>query len=346
MNKKQLLAVSMTTLVFMNYSAYADGEISVIIDGNPIVFDTPPKIIADRTMVPMRAVFESLGASVSWNDNTKTASADKDGINIRITIGDYHIVKNGEIIEIDSPAVIISGRTLVPVRAISESFGCSVNWDGDTRSVIISSGADYNGTAASPITSAYSIPPYSGAAYTTVNNNVPYFTESEITTVMFENYSELDALGRCGVAYANLCPETMPTEERGSIGMIKPPGWHTVKYDCVDGKYLYNRCHLIGFQLAGENANKKNLITGTRYMNVDGMLPFENDTADYIDDTGNHVLYRVTPLYTVDNLIADGVLMEARSVEDGGTLQFNVFCYNVQPGVVIDYATGESWLAN
>ena len=138
----------------------------------------------------------------------------------------------------------------------------------------------------------------------------------------------------------------MPTEARGNIGMIKPPGWHTVKYDCVDGKYLYNRCHLIGFQLAGENANKKNLITGTRYMNVDGMLPFENDTADYIDDTGNHVLYRVTPLYTGNNLIADGVLMEARSVEDGGTLQFNVFCYNVQPGVVIDYATGESWLSN
>ena len=128
--------------------------------------------------------------------------------------------------------------------------------------------------------------------------------------------------------------------------MIKPTGWHTVKYDCVDGKYLYNRCHLIGFQLAGENSNEKNLITGTRYMNVDGMLPFENYTANYIEETGNHVLYRVTPVYSEDNLVADGVLMEAQSVEDNGTLQFNVFCYNVQPGVIIDYATGESRLDN
>jgi len=139
----------------------------------------------------------------------------------------------------------------------------------------------------------------------------------------------------------------MPTEDRGSIGQVKPSGWHTVKYDCVDGKYLYNRCHLIGFQLTAENANTKNLITGTRYLNVEGMLPFENMVADYIKETGNHVLYRVTPIYEGDNLVVSGVQMEAKSVEDNGEgILFNVYCYNVQPGVTIDYATGESQLSN
>lgn len=190
------------------------------------------------------------------------------------------------------------------------------------------------------------IPQYSGnAAYVVINENVPYFSESEKTTEAFEYYSELDSLGRCGVAYANVCTEIMPTEERGSIGSVKPTGWQTIKYDIVDGKYLYNRCHLIGFQLSGENANNKNLITGTRYMNVDGMLPFENMVADYVKETNNHVLYRVTPVFTDNNLVADGVLMEAMSVEDNGEgILFNVFCYNIQPGVSIDYSTGNSSL--
>lgn len=184
-------------------------------------------------------------------------------------------------------------------------------------------------------------------AYTTVNGNVPYFTEEELTTEAFENYSELDNLGRCGVAYANICKELMPTEERGEIGMIKPSGWHTVKYDIVDGKYLYNRCHLIGYQLAGENANEKNLITGTRYLNVTGMLPFENQVADYVKETGNHVLYRVTPEFKGNNLVADGVRIEAESVEDQGAgVMFHVFCYNRQPGITIDYATGDSSLSD
>lgn len=153
-------------------------------------------------------------------------------------------------------------------------------------------------------------------------------------------------MGRCGVAFANICIDIMPTEERGEIGMIKPSGWHTVKYDVVDGKYLYNRCHLIGYQLAGENANPKNLITGTRYLNVEGMLPFENEVADYVKESNNHVLYRVTPIFESDNLVASGVQMEAYSVEDNGEgICFNVFCYNVQPGIVIDYATGESYLS-
>ena len=191
-----------------------------------------------------------------------------------------------------------------------------------------------------------SIPDYSGSPYVTVNDNQPYFSDSDVTTTSFESYSDLDSLGRCGVAYACVSTDTMPTEERGSIGQIKPTGWHTVKYDCIDGKYLYNRCHLIGYQLTAENANKKNLITGTRYLNVDGMLPFENMVADYIKETDNHVLYRVTPIFDSDNLVASGVLMEAESVEDKGeAICFCVFCYNVQPGVTIDYATGESTLA-
>lgn len=189
------------------------------------------------------------------------------------------------------------------------------------------------------------IPAYDGKAYVAVNNNEPFFTDSDMTTTAFENYSDLDSLGRCGVAYANICKDIMPTEERGKIGMIKPSGWHTVKYDVIKDRYLYNRCHLIGYQLAGENANPKNLITGTRYLNVEGMLPFENLVADYVNNTGNHVLYRVTPMFSGSNLVANGVLIEAKSVEDnGGGIFFNVYCYNVQPGVGINYENGDSWL--
>lgn len=189
------------------------------------------------------------------------------------------------------------------------------------------------------------IPAYDGKAYVAVNNNEPFFTDSDMTTTAFENYSDLDSLGRCGVTYANICKEIMPTEKRGKIGMIKPSGWHTVKYDVIKDRYLYNRCHLIGYQLAGENANPKNLITGTRYLNVEGMLPFENLVADYVNNTGNHVLYRVTPMFSGSNLVANGVLIEAKSVEDnGGGILFNVYCYNVQPGVGINYENGDSWL--
>lgn len=194
---------------------------------------------------------------------------------------------------------------------------------------------------------AADVPAYSGKPYTAVNNNEPYFTSDNLTTEAFENYSELDALGRCGVAYANVCLETMPTEKRGSISEVKPTGWHSVKYDNVDGKSLYNRCHLIGYQLTAENANQQNLITGTRYLNVDGMLPFENMVADYVKETDNHVLYRVTPIFTGDNLVVDGVLMEGYSVEDEGDgICFCVYAYNVQPGITIDYATGDSWLSS
>ena len=190
------------------------------------------------------------------------------------------------------------------------------------------------------------LPEYDGHPYIAVNENMPDFDEDDLTEDSFEMYSDLDSLGRCGVAEANIGQDLMPTEKRGAIGQVKPTGWHTVKYDQVEGKYLYYRCHLIGYQLTGENANEKNLITGTRYLNVEGMLPFENMVADYVKETGNHVLYRVTPIFTGDDLVADGVEMEALSMEDDGEgISFHIFAYNNQPGISINYATGDSTLS-
>jgi len=197
-----------------------------------------------------------------------------------------------------------------------------------------------------PTVQSGGIPAYVSSPYAELNGGTPDFAQADFTTACFERYSPLDALGRCGAAYANVGRELMPTQERGEIGMIRPSGWQIARYDFVDGRYLYNRCHLIAYQLTGENANERNLITGTRYFNTEGMLPFENLVGDYVRETGNHVLYRVTPVFTGTNLVADGVQMEAESVEDRGkSVCFNVFCYNVQPGVVIDYATGASRLA-
>lgn len=198
------------------------------------------------------------------------------------------------------------------------------------------------------------IPYYSGTPYYVVNGNEPFFEEDEKNTTVFETYSDLDNYGRCGVAYANICKQLMPTESRGDISSIRPSGWYTNGKSnnndygsLVDGGRIYNRCHLIGFQLAGENANKLNLVTGTRYMNVTGMLPFENMIDDYVDETNGYVLYRVTPLYVGSELVCRGVLMEAWSVDDeGDTICFNIFCYNIQPGITINYATGENWLSN
>lgn len=228
--------------------------------------------------------------------------------------------------------------------------GCSVTVSTDTFSAgtagTVSSSAE-NIEASEDGISPDAIPAYSGEPYVEINQNVPFFTEEDLTTTPFETYSDLDSLGRCGVACANICVDLMPTEERGSISAIHPSGWHSVQYDFVDGKSLYNRCHLIGWQLAGENANEKNLITGTRYLNTQGMLPFENMVADYVKEEEAHVLYRVTPLFDGENLVANGVLMEAESVEDKGEgILFCVYCYNVQPGVEIDYRTGDSRLAD
>lgn len=189
------------------------------------------------------------------------------------------------------------------------------------------------------------IPEYSGEPFAIINDGVPFFSVESLTTEPFEIYSPLDELGRCGPAYANICIEIMPTEDRGSISTIKPTGWQSTKYDIISGKYLYNRCHLIGFQLAGENANELNLITGTRYLNVTGMLPFENMVADFVKEMDYHVLYRVTPYFIDDELVARGVLIEAISVEDTGDgIKFCVYCYNIQPGIIIDYNTGLSSL--
>lgn len=215
-------------------------------------------------------------------------------------------------------ALMICGITLPSIIKTKLSTGISLSWE--------------------------TIPDYSGSPYITVDNNIPQFLETDISTTSYEYYSDLDNLGRCGVVYACIGKDIMPTGKRGEIGIVKPSGWQTVKYpDIIEDVYLYNRCHLIGYKLTGENDNTKNLITGTRYMNVEGMLPFENKIANYVEETGNHVMYRVTPIFDGENLLANGVQLEAKSVEDNGEgILFNVFCYNVQPGIIIDYATGES----
>ena len=229
--------------------------------------------------------------------------------------------------------------------AVADGSSQSASGDSSTTATV-PSGTEI-GAGAEVYVDLAAIPAYSGEPYAVVNGNIPYFTESDLTSESFEYYSDLDALGRCGTAYSSVGTDLMPTEKRGSISKVKPTGWQVAKYDFVDGKYLYNRCHLIGYQLTAENANEKNLITGTRYLNVDGMLPFENLVADYVKETDNHVLYRVTPVFEGDNLVASGVLMEAESVEDAGDgVEYCVYVYNVQPGVEIDYATGENHAAN
>lgn len=253
---------------------------------------------------------------------------------------------------------IVIALVAVVIVGVCEYFGIDTTKIlGDYQSNTVlnneqsSSNVNNNQTQVANSYSLEDIPEYQGTPYVVVNNNIPFFTNEDYTTKSFEEYSELDMLGRCGVAYANICKEIMPEEDEGreEIGSVKPSGWKQKAYKgLVDGDYLYNRCHLIGWQLAGENANKLNLITGTRYMNVEGMLPFEDMVDDYFEVRGNennHVLYRVTPIYEGNNLVASGVLMEAYSVEDNGEgVCFNIYVYNVQPGIVIDYATGENSL--
>ena len=236
---------------------------------------------------------------------------------------------------------------------LSGLISCSITIDlsTDNNGQVIENSNDTNSstqntTADSSNITIDNIPAYSGDDYIILNNNIPNFSESDLTTTSFEEYAPLDDLGRCGVAYSNIGTDIMPTEKRESISSVKPSGWHSVKYDIVEGKYLYNRSHLIGYQLTAENANDRNLITGTRYFNATLMLPYENMVADYIKETNNHVLYRVTPVFEGNNLVATGVQMEAKSVEDNGEgIEFNVFVYNVQPGITIDYATGDSALS-
>ena len=280
------------------------------------------------------SILTACGSDTALSDNTPSESS-------QVEISDSQDSTPGETEERDGSESLDS----------ASSKGDAVPSQSDAPSA--SQGQQTESSAPTEITTASSfslsdVPAYSGKAYTSVNGNVPYFTAAELTTTSFETYSDLDTLGRCGVTYACIGQDLMPTKERGSIGMVKPTGWHTVRYDdLVDGKYLYNRCHLIGYQLTGENANTQNLITGTRYLNIEGMLPFENMVADYIQETNNHVLYRVTPIFEGNNLLANGVLMEGYSMEDKGAgVSYCVFAYNVQPGIEIDYATGESKLAD
>ncbi|WP_196000662.1 DNA/RNA non-specific endonuclease [Clostridium sp. 1001271B_151109_B4] len=237
---------------------------------------------------------------------------------------------------------------------LSGLISCSITIDlsTDNNGQVIENSNNKNSPTSNTTTTDSSnitinnIPAYSGDDYIILNNNVPNFSDSDLTTTSFEEYAPLDDLGRCGVAYSNIGTDIMPTEKRESISSVKPSGWQSIKYDIVEGKYLYNRSHLIGYQLTAENANDRNLITGTRYFNATLMLPYENMVADYIKETNNHVLYRVTPVFEGNNLVATGVQMEAKSVEDNGEgIEFNVFVYNVQPGITIDYATGNSALS-
>lgn len=236
--------------------------------------------------------------------------------------------------------VVISGATLYSVGVFDDLF------DGSQTSTLIKENTDNNGSGEAPKTiKTIKDAVYTGEPYVEINGNVPFFKDSELVTVGYEHYSDLDELGRCGVAMACVGTEIMPTEKRGNISSIHPTGWVQHKYPFVDGEALYNRSHLIGYQLSGENANKKNLITGTRYFNAQTMVPFEEQVANYVKSTNNHVMYRVTPYFEGDNLLCNGVEMEAYSVEDNGDgVCYNIFAFNVQPGVVIDYTTGDNHL--
>ena len=335
---KRLLSLLMALVLLcsFNIATAAEADISVFINAAEVEFDVPPVIVDGRTLVPLRATFEALGASVEWDNDTRSVLSERAGSSVSLTVGSNLMKVNGVDKILDVPAQIIQDRTLVPLRAISEAFECSVEWDNSTRSVLIYTETDVE-------IDLSSIPSYTGAPFTVINNNVPFFDVTEFFANSFEYYSPLDYLSRCSTAIAVIGNDLMPTEPRGDIGSVKPTGWHSVKYDVIESGYLYNRCHLIGFQLAGENANKQNLITGTSYMNVEGMLPFENMIADYVKETDNHVIYRVTPVFYAEELVARGVLMEAYSIEDGGEgILFNVFCYNVQPGIIINYPDGQS----
>lgn len=317
------------------------GEAVMTRNGEAVVIDAPPVVADGRTLCPLRAVTESLGGTASFDGETKTVFLSCHGHNIRLTVGSLEAFSDGLIYALDAPPVIIESRTFLPLRFIAERLSLNLSYDAPSRSVTLSEkgarvGFDF-----------LLVPEFSGSPAAEINSGEPFFYDDEITAKSFEHYAELDSLSRAGVCTASVGRGIMPTDERGAIGSVRPTGWHLVKYDIVEGKYLYNRCHLIGYQLTGENANEKNLITGTRYLNVSGMLPYENKTAEYIKRTGNHVMYRATPLFEGENLLSDGVYLEARSVEDNGKgLKFSVFCYNVQPGVKIDYRTGDSHLAS
>ena len=332
--KKLISFILVFSLIFSATIVYG-ADIGVIVNDHKLIFDVPPTVENGRTLVPLRAIFEALGATVNWDGETQSAKAQKDNTNVKLTLGSDIMYVNGVEKHLDVPAKAIEGRTLVPVRAISEAFGCDVAWNQVLGIVHISEELSFADLGTGE---------YLSNSYSIVDGNKPYFNIDNYTSQAFEMYLPLDSLGRCTYAMAMLGKETLPAGGRESISSVTPSGWRSITYSNVPGQYLYNRCHLIGYQLSAENANECNLITGTRFLNVEGMLPFENMIADYIEETGNHVLYRVTPVFEGNNLVAKGVLMEAMSFEDKGReICFNVFCYNVQPGIVINYADGTSY---
>ena len=345
-----LLFISVS-VVFAADAAKADTVVSLQID-NPTmqvngtqtqidqVPGTTPVIRGGRTLVPIRAIIEAFGGQVGWDNDTRTVTLTMDDDIIKLVIDNRVAHFNGTASTLDVSPTIINGRTMLPIRYIAESFNLGVGWNDTTRTVYIVRNY-FDANEQQQIRKL--IPTYDGQPYVEINGNTPFFKEHEIIDASFEFYADLDALGRCNIAMSSVGADLMPTDTRENISSVTPTGWINNTYDFIDGGYLYNRCHLIGFQLTGENANERNLITGTRYLNISGMLPFENKIDDYVEATNNNVIYRVTPIFNGNNLLADGVLLEAYSVEDNGAgISFCVYCYNVQPYVSIDYATGSN----
>ncbi len=362
MKRLKLLSFILITIlcIFMSvFCAFADSEGDVVVSlqiDNPFMMvngieteidagrGTSPLVTNGRTLVPIRAIIEAFGGSVGWDEGTKSVLLTMDNDTIKLVINSNVAYLNNRSETLDAAPAVINGRTMLPIRFIAEGFNLGVAWNGETQTVTLIANSfdsdEYNYLM-------NVVPGYSGSPYVEINNDTPFFKEYEIIDSSFEYYSDIDELGRCDVCMASVGEDIMPDGERESISSVTPTGWINEKYDNVPGNYLYNRCHLIGYQLTGENANERNLITGTRYINVEGMLPFENMIDDYIEKSGNNVMYRVTPVFKENNLVADGVLLEAYSVEDNGKgISFCVYCYNVQPGIVIDYATGSSRLDN
>ena len=350
--KRLVFAFALLFAIFFRCGA-AEGDtvVSLRID-NPVMMvngieteidpgrKTSPVVVEGRTLVPIRAIIEALGGRVVWIEETQTVVLLLEGNQIKLNIGSDSAEINGNVKNLDVAPMVLNGRTMLPLRFVAEGFGMGVAWNGNCNTVTVVKNSfekeEYERLMKM-------IPQYSGVSHTKINGNVPFFEEYEIIDGTFEFYGATDKLGRCDVCFASVAKELMPTESRGNISSVKPTGWVSVTYSEIDGDYLYNRCHLIAHQLTGENANPGNLITGTRYMNIEGMLPFENMVCQYVENTGNHVMYRATPVFSGNNLVADGVLLEAYSVEDMGEgICFCVFCYNVQPGVEIDYSTGAS----
>lgn len=351
-----LCVIICSICVSLSVSAVDDADVVVSLQiDNPIMEvngieteidagrDTKPIIIDGRTLVPIRAIIEAFGGVVGWEDDTQTVKLTMADDIITLEINNKTAYLNNAAHTLDVAPTVINGRTMLPIRFIAEGFNLGVAWNGNEQRVFIIRNS-FDDQEYQELMSI--LPSYSGQAYVSINNNIPYFEEYEIINASFEYYSNLDELGRCDVTMASISEDIMPTGEREIISSVTPTGWKNKKYDVVSGGYIYNRCHLIGYQLTGENANERNLITGTRYLNIDGMLPFENRVDDYIENTGNHVMYRVTPVFTDSNLVADGVLMEAYSIEDEGRgISFCVYCYNVQPYIYIDYRTGDNYLS-